>query len=71
MRAAVGYRETDRGDVNKKIMVGNACGENLSSHGSKAILLSHAVVAGTITIASLSPHTSIGVNNREAGPSNT
>ena len=41
MRAAVGYRETDRGDVNKKIMVGNACGENLSSHGSKAILLSH------------------------------
>ena len=52
--------ETDRGDVNKKIMVGNACGENLGSHGSKAILLSHAVVSGTFTIASLPLHASIG-----------
>ena len=45
MRAAVDYRETDLGDVNKKIMVGNACGENPGSHESKAI-----------TIASLFPH---------------
>ena len=52
--------ETDRGDMREEIEVGNACGENLGSHGSKAILLSHAVVAGAITKASLSPHTSIG-----------
>ena len=35
-------RETDRGGVREEIMVGNACGGKLGSHGSKAILLSHA-----------------------------
>ena len=39
-RAAVDCGETDRGDVRKEIMVGNACGEKPGSHGSKVILLS-------------------------------
>ena len=34
--------ETDRGDVREEIVVGNAYGRKPSSHGSKAILLSHA-----------------------------
>ena len=40
-RAAVDCRETDRGDVREKIVVGNACGGKSSSHVSKAIMLSH------------------------------
>ena len=40
-RAAVDCRETDRGDVREEIVVGNACGGKLGSHGSKVILLSH------------------------------
>ena len=32
-----------RGDVREETVVGNACGGKLGSHGSKAILLSHAV----------------------------
>ena len=39
-RAAVDCRETDRGAVREKIMVGNACGGKSGSHGSKEILLS-------------------------------
>ena len=42
MRAAIDYREMDRGDVREEIVVGNACGGKLGSHGSKAILLSQA-----------------------------
>ena len=42
MKVAVDCREADRGDVREEIMVENACGGNLGSHGSKAILLSHA-----------------------------
>ena len=42
MRAAFDYRETNQGDVREEIMVGYACGGKLGSHGSKAILLSHA-----------------------------
>ena len=41
-RAAVDCGETDQGDVREEIVVGNACGGKLGSHGSKAILLSHA-----------------------------
>ena len=40
-RAAVDYGEMDRGDVRKEVVVGNACGGKLDSHGSKAILLNH------------------------------
>ena len=40
-RAAVDYGETDRGDVREEMVVGNICGEKSSSHGSKAIQLSH------------------------------
>ena len=40
VRAAVDFREMDQGDGREEI-VGNACGGNLGSHGSKAILLSH------------------------------
>ena len=53
-RAAVDCGETDRGDVREEIVVGNACGGKLGSHGSKVILLSH-VGGGAITTASLSP----------------
>ena len=41
-RAAVDGRETDQGDVKEDIVLENACGGKLGSHGSKAILLSHA-----------------------------
>ena len=41
VRAAVDHRETDPGDVREEIVVGNACGGKLGSHGSKAIVLSH------------------------------
>ena len=41
-RAAVDCRETDRGDVREETVVGNACGGKPGSHGSKAVLLSHA-----------------------------
>ena len=41
MRAAVDCGETDPGDVREEILLGNACGGKLGSHGSKAILLSH------------------------------
>ena len=40
-RAAVDCRETDLGDVREEMVVGNICGEKSSSHGSKAIQLSH------------------------------
>ena len=33
--------EADGGGVTEEIVVGNACGGNPGSHGSKAILLSH------------------------------
>ena len=39
-RAAVDCGEMDGGDVREEIVVGNACGGKLGSHGSKAILLS-------------------------------
>ena len=42
MRAAVDYREIDQGDVREEIVVGNSSGGKQGSHGSKAILLSHA-----------------------------
>ena len=41
VRAAVDCTETDLGDVREEIVVGNACGEKLGSHGGKATLLSH------------------------------
>ena len=40
-RAAVDYGEMGQGDVREEIVVGNACGEKLGSHGGKATLLSH------------------------------
>ena len=39
--AAVDCKETDKGDVRKEIVVGNAFGGKPGSHGSKVILLSH------------------------------
>ena len=38
---AVDGRETDQGNVREEIVVGNVCGGNPGSHGSKVILLSH------------------------------
>ena len=40
-RAAVDCRETDPGEVREEVVVRNACGGKLGSHGSKEILLSH------------------------------
>ena len=40
-QAAVYCGETYQGAVREEIMVGNACGRKLGSHGSKEILLSH------------------------------
>ena len=42
MRAAVDCGETDGAGVREEIVVGSACGGKLGSHGSEAILLSHA-----------------------------
>ena len=42
VRAATDCGETDWGEVRKEIEVGHACGGKPGSHGSKAILLSHA-----------------------------
>jgi len=39
-RAAI-CGEMDQGDVREEIVVGNACGGKLGSHGNKKILLSH------------------------------
>ena len=41
-RAAVDCGEIDQGDVREEILVGNVSGGKPGSHGSKAILLSHA-----------------------------
>jgi len=41
-RAALDCRKSDGGDVMEEIVVGHACGGKPRSHGSKAILLSHA-----------------------------
>ena len=40
-RAAVDRGEMDLRDVREAMMVGNIWGEKSSTHGSKAILLSH------------------------------
>ena len=42
MRAAVDCGEMNPGDVREEIVMGNACGGKPGSHGSKAIVLSHA-----------------------------
>ena len=44
-RAAVDCTQMDRGDARKEIVVGNAGGGKPGSHGSKAVLLSHAIVS--------------------------
>ena len=54
MKVAVDCREMNQGDVREEIVLGNAFGGKLGSHGSKVILLSH-VGGGAITTASLSP----------------
>ena len=35
-------RQTDRGYVREEVVLGNVCGGKPGSHGSKAVLLSHA-----------------------------
>ena len=42
MRSAVDCGETTQGDMREEIVVGNVCGGKPGSHGSKAMLLSHA-----------------------------
>ena len=59
VRAAVDYGETVPGNVREKIVLGNACGGKPNSHGSKAILLSHAQGAEPSPWP-FSPHTSVG-----------
>ena len=58
MRAAVDCRETDLGDMREETVVGNASGGKPGSHGSKAILLSHAWGVDP-SPQPLSPHASI------------
>ena len=41
-RAAVDCGEMDQGEVREETKVGNACGGKPGSHGSKAILKTHA-----------------------------
>ena len=41
-RGAIDCGETDQGDVKEEVVVGNGGGGKPGSHGSKAILLSHA-----------------------------
>ena len=64
-RTAVDCGETDTGDVREEIVVTNACGGKPGSHGSKAILLSHAWREDP-SPQPLSPH----IKNREDDPSN-
>ena len=45
-RAAIDFRETERGDVREETVVGKASGGKPGSHGGKAILLSHAQGVG-------------------------
>ena len=42
VRGGLDCREMDQEDEKEETVVGNACREKSSSHGSKAILLSHA-----------------------------
>ena len=42
VRAAIDYREMNLGDVREETVVRNSCEGKPGSHGSKAILLSHA-----------------------------
>ena len=69
MRAAVDFGEMGRGDGREEIM-GNAYGGNPGSHGSKAILLSHAWGRSHHHSLSLSPRQHQQLNSREADPSN-
>ena len=41
-RVAVDCEETDSGKMREETVIGNACERKLCSHGSKAVLLSHA-----------------------------
>ena len=51
------WLQTDQRDVREEIVMGNACGGKLDSHGSMVICwVMHG--HGTITITSISPHTS-------------
>ena len=55
-RTAVDFGEMDQGDVKQETVVGNAYGGKLGSHGSKAVLLSHAKQVEPSPYP-LSPHT--------------
>ena len=68
MRAAVDCGETDRGEMREEIVGGNACGGKPGSHGSKAILLSHALGGGAITTASLSPYAASAAEKQSSWP---
>ena len=68
MRAAVDWRETDRGDVREKIVVGNTCGGKPGSHGNKAIMLSREWGWSHHHSLSLLTHQHWQLKNREAGP---
>ena len=59
-----------QGDVREEIVVGKACGGKPGSHGSKAILPSHARRWGHHHSLSLPTRQHWQLNNREDGPSN-
>ena len=57
-RAAVDCGDTYRGDMREEIVVGNACGGKPWKQGDTA---ESRIGGGAITIASLSPHASMAV----------
>ena len=69
-RAAVDCRETDQGDVRKEIVVGKCLWRKARQPWKQGDNVESCVGGGAITILSVSPHTSISSNNREAGASN-
>ena len=56
-RATVDCREANQVDTKEKTVVGNPCGGKPGNQGDTA---ESRIGVGAITIASLSPHTSIG-----------
>ena len=69
MRAAPDCGETDRRDVRGEIVLGDACGGELYSHGSK-VILSHTLGGSHHHSLCLPTGQHLQLKNNEAGPSN-
>ena len=70
MKSAVDCGGTTQGDMREEIVVGNVCGGKPGSHGSKAMLLSHAWwVEPSPQPLTPTTYQNWQLNNREVGPS--